>query len=201
MIAATLGVSEVPIYEIAFGASMQVRNVFEFGLRSLVPEISRVNAIGSVDARERIRSVFHNCLLFSIFIGLPLYLGVGIFAHQIFELWLHRMLRPEQVGAFRILLAGSFVNMVGTSAYYCLIGLQAVRAVFWSYVIQVALNVVLMASAFVFLHHLSMTMVCVATAASIGIGSVYLIAAFFTRLDKTSPKNRDGRVAAEIASP
>src|SRR5581483_5938568 len=63
MIAATLGVSEVPIYEIAFGASMQVRNVFEFGLRSLVPEISRVNAIGSVDARERIRSVFHNCLL------------------------------------------------------------------------------------------------------------------------------------------
>lgn len=199
IIAATLGVSQVPIYEIAFGASMQIRNVFEFGLRSLVPEISRVNAIGSVQARERIRSVFHKCLLFSILVGLPVYLAVGVFAHPIFELWLHRMLRPQQVGAFRILLLGSFINMLGTSAYYCLIGLQAVRCVLQGYVIQVALNVIILASALVFLHHLSITLVCLATAASIGIGSFYLTSAFLAGLNKAAFKNTDRCVAAEIA--
>jgi O-antigen/teichoic acid export membrane protein len=199
MIAATLGVDQVPIYEIAFGASMQVRNVFEFGLRSLVPEISRVNATGSIHARSRIRSVFNNCLLFSVFIGVPLYLVIGIFAQQMFELWLHGMLRPQQVGAFRILLLGSFVNMLGISAYYCLIGLQAVRPVFQSYAIQVGLNVVLLMSVFVFLRQLNVFIICAATTAGVGIGSLYLITAFLARLKTAWPRNRDECVTAEIA--
>ncbi len=199
MIAASLGVSQVPIYEIAFGASMQLRNVFEFGLRSLVPEISRVNAIGSVDARSRIRSVFNNCLLFSILIGLPLYSTVGIFAHQIFGVWLHGMLLPQQVGAFRIMLLGSFINMLGTSAYYCLIGLQAVRSVFQSYVIQVGLNVILMMIALFVLHELSIFLVCAVAAASIATGSVYLIVVFLGRMKTVAPTNNDGCVTPEIA--
>ncbi len=199
MIAGSLGVDQVPIYEIAFGASMQVRNLFEFGLRSLVPEISRINAMRPSNATPRIRSVFNNCLLFSALVGLPLYLVVGIFAHKIFGLWLHSMLRPQQVGAFRTLLLGSFVNMLGTSAYYCLIGLQALRSVFKSYVIQVCLNVILLVSALVFLRHLNIFLVCAATAASIGTGSVYLIAAFLARLKSASNKDSDRFVTAEIA--
>jgi O-antigen/teichoic acid export membrane protein len=199
IIAASLGVSHVPIYEIAFGASMQVRNIFEFGLRSLVPEISKLNATGSVQALARIRSVFRKCLFFSMLIGLPLYLAVGIFSDQIFALWLHRMLRPQQVGAFRILLLGSFISMLGTSAYYCLIGLQAVRCVFQSYVIQVGLNVILLTGTLVLLHQLSVFLVCAATTISIGTGSAYVMGALLGRLNTVSPNSRDECVTAEIA--
>jgi hypothetical protein len=67
------------------------------------------------------------------------------------------------------------------------------------YVIQVALNVIILASALVFLHHLSITLVCLATAASIGIGSSYLTSAFLAGLNKAALKNSDRCVAAEIA--
>lgn len=198
MIAVSLGVSQVPVYEIAFGASMQVRNIFEFGLRSLVPEISKVNATGSAGASDRIRSVFHKSVLFSTLLGLPLYLAVGIFADLIFGLWLHRMLRPEQVGAFRILLFGSFVSMLGTSAYYCLIGLQAVRSTVQAYIIQVGLNVILLTGSLL-LHHFSIFWACAATGASLAAGSTYLICALPGRLNRVLRQSSAERVAAEIA--
>jgi O-antigen/teichoic acid export membrane protein len=197
IIAVNLGVSQVPIYEIAFGASIQVRNFFEFGLRSLVPEISRANAAGSTEARTRIRSVFRKGLFVSTLVGVPLYLIVGILAQQIFELWLHGSLRSSQAGAFRILLVGSFVSMVAMSAYYCLIGLQAVRSLFQSYVIQVGLNVLLISS-LLLLHQVNVFWVCAATSASIVSASLYLIGSSFLMLKHLSSESSRGCEAAQV---
>jgi O-antigen/teichoic acid export membrane protein len=197
IIAVNLGVSQVPIYEIAFGASIQVRNFFEFGLRSLVPEISRANAAGTTEARTRIRSVFRKGLFLSTLVGVPLYLIVGILAQQIFELWLHRSLRSSQAGAFRILLVGSFVSMVGMSAYYCLIGLQAVRALFQSYLIQVGLNVLLISS-LLLVHQVNVFWVCAATSASIVSASLYLIGSSFVMLKHLPSESSRGCEAAQV---
>ncbi len=195
-IAVSIGVSQVPVYEIAFGASLQLRNLFEFGLRSLIPETSRVRAIGSAEARTRILFVFRQALFVSLLVGVPLYLAVGISSSQIFGLWLHKMLQPSQVAAFRILLFGSFFSMLGTSAYYCLIGVQALASVFQSYVIQVGLNVILVAAVLLMAHHVSVVVVCAATSISIGAAGVYLIAACFSRLRASSPGTEQQRIVA-----
>jgi O-antigen/teichoic acid export membrane protein len=197
IIAINLGVSQVAIYEIAFGASMQVRNFFEFGLRSLVSEISRANAAESTEAKARIRSVFSKGLFLSMLVGVPAYLVVRVLAQQIFEFWLHQSLRPSQVGAFRILLVGSLVDMVGMSAYYFLIGLQAVWSVFQSYVIQVGLNVLLISS-LALVHQVSVFWVCAATSLSIVSASLYLICASSVRLKELSLESSYGRAAALV---
>jgi hypothetical protein len=141
----------------------QVRNFFEFGLRSLVSA----------------------------------YLVVGILAKQIFEFWQHQSLRPSQVGAFRILLVGSLVNMVGMSAYYFLIGLQPVWSVFQSYVIQVGLNV-LPISSLALVHQVSVFWVCAATSVSIVSASLYLICASSVRLKELFLESSHGRAATQI---
>jgi len=198
VIAASAGVSRVPIYEIALGASLQLRNLFEFGLRSLVPETSRANAIRSAEARVRILSVFRKALFVSVLVGIPLYLAVGISARQIFGLWLHQMVRPSQVEVFRILLFGSFLNMLGASAYYCLIGLQALAFVFRSYAIQAALNAILVAAIFLLAHHASVVSVGAATSVSIGAAGIYLIVSCFSKLKAVSSETQDQHIAAGI---
>jgi hypothetical protein len=197
IIAISAGVSRVPIYEIALGASLQLRNLFEFGLRSLIPETSRENAKDSAEARVRILSIFRKALFASALAGIPLYLAVGISARQIFGAWLHKMLQPLQVEAFRILLFGSFLNMLGTSAYYCLIGLRALASVFRSYVIQVVLNVILVA-AILLTHRVSVLEVCAATSVSIGAAGLYLIASCFRRLRGLPSEAQDRHIAAGI---
>jgi O-antigen/teichoic acid export membrane protein len=199
VIAVSMGVSRVPIYEIAFGASFQLRNLFEFGLRALIPETSRANAIGSAEARARILSVFRKTLVISMLVGIPLYLAVGMSAHQIFGLWLHKMLQPSQVEAFRILLFGSFFSMMGASAYYCLIGLRALAAVFHGYVIQVILNVILVAATLLLAHQVSVTTVCAATSVSVGAAGLYLIASCFSRLRAVPSETKNRPIAAGIA--
>lgn len=42
VIARYAGVGSVPLYDIAFGSSMRLRNIFESGQRALIPEIGRV---------------------------------------------------------------------------------------------------------------------------------------------------------------
>jgi hypothetical protein len=87
--------------------------------------------------------------------------------------------------------------MLGTPAYYCLIGLQAVRSVLQAYIIQVGLNIILLTGAL--LYHFSILFVCAATAASIAAGSVYLIAALPGILNRGARDSNAECVAAEIA--
>ena len=54
MLARYAGISSIPIYEIAFNGSMQVRALIEAGLRALMPEISRIGANMTSRARDRI---------------------------------------------------------------------------------------------------------------------------------------------------
>lgn len=144
IIARYAGVAAVPVYEIAFGASMQVRNLLEVALRSMIAEVSRIRAEGAAGTVERIRSLNVRALRITAAAGSLIYVAAGLAAPLVFLLWLRRDLDPEQVAVFRTLLAGSFFNLLGTPSYYALIGLGEAKAVFLGYVIQVSANVGIM---------------------------------------------------------
>jgi O-antigen/teichoic acid export membrane protein len=194
IIAANVGVSAVPVYEIAFGASMQLRSFVELGLRALVPEISRVNAQGGPEVKVTIKSLFRLSLGFSAACGTVIYLIAGGFAYPIFGVWLHKLLDPTQVLAFRILLAGSFGSLLGTPAYYCLIGMRALRPVFLAYAFQVGVNVMVTITV-LFAFRVTTAAVCAATSLGMIVAGAYLVSCVEQRLRAHSLK--DGTLTAQ----
>lgn len=198
IIAATVGVAGVPVYEIAFGSSMQLRSFVEVGLRALVPEISRTNALRGAEAEARIRDLIRKSLIFTVLAGTPIYLTAGFFAHEIFGVWLHRLLQPTQVTAFRILLIASAINLLATPAYYCLIGLQELRAVVQSYLVQVSLNVAVVLGVLVG-GQVTVSRICGAAAFGIVSASIYLVARLNKRLKPAATEPEPGVLTLEAS--
>jgi O-antigen/teichoic acid export membrane protein len=136
------GISSIPIYEIAFNGSMQIRGLFEAGLRSLMPEISRIGANMTKYGRDRISKIHHRAKRFIFLFGLPVYGSLFTFSAFLFRIWLGKGFTEALPGVFRILLIATFLSLICVPAYYTLLGLGRVRACFSAHAIQAGGNVV-----------------------------------------------------------
>lgn len=143
-IAAANGVAAVPVFDIAYTGSMQIRNVLEFGLRALVPEAAGLRAQGSVAAIHKLHAVWWRRVLAA---GAALYGAAAMAAPWVLALWLGSRLVPEQAGVLRVFLIAGFASVMGVPAYYLLVGLRRMKDVFWSYVAQAAVNGLVLAGA------------------------------------------------------
>jgi O-antigen/teichoic acid export membrane protein len=171
-----VGPSSVPVYDIAFTVTMQLRSVLESGFRSLMPEVSRLKTLGSEDARLRIRAVYGRAMKVIWGLGLPAFGGAILAAHILLHLWLGARFRPELVGAVRVLLLGGFASLLGAPGYYMLLGVRSVKHVVAAVAVQSGVN----AAALGYLCYAGfLSALAVASAASAGIaaGGLYL---FFT---------------------
>lgn len=143
-IAAVAGPGAVPVFDIGYTGSMQIRNVLEFGLRSLVPEAAGLRGAGREQAVRRLHAVWLRRVLYG---GAALYALAALIAPFLLGLWLQGRMVPEQPAAFRLFLFAGFFSLAGAPAHHLLIGLRRLRVVFWSYVLQAAVNGGAMAAA------------------------------------------------------
>jgi O-antigen/teichoic acid export membrane protein len=130
MISRYAGVESIPVYDIAFRGSMQVRGITETSIRAIMPEISRVSVKLDSKGVERIKHINHRSLKMIIFGGMPLFLGLFIFAGVILKLWLGDRFVEPLPHAFRIMLIASFFSLLGVPSFYTLMGLGKVRHIF-----------------------------------------------------------------------
>jgi len=168
------GVMMVPVYDIAFSGGMQVRNLIEAGLRSIVPEISRVNANNSSEATGRVYSVYRRSVRLILVLGIPLFGILAILAPTLLKAWLRSKFVPEVSMAFVIMLAGMFLSLAGVPAYYTLVGLGRVHHVLAASVVQGVLNVLLVLG-MATLSVLSINGVVVCTSLSFAASTAYLL--------------------------
>ena len=137
-----IGPSAVPIYDMAFTMTMQIRGVLDSGFSSLMPEVSRLKALASDESRLRIRSVYGKAMKIILGIGLPLFGGAIILAPVALKLWLGSRFKPDLVPALRILLLGGFVSLVGVPGYHIILGVRKVKFNFAGFALQGGVNVV-----------------------------------------------------------
>lgn len=135
MLSRYAGVSTIPVYEIAFAGSMQVRGLIEAGLRALMPEISRISAKMTRDAKNRISHIYRRAMKLIIICGLPLFVVLFAFAHVLLKFWLRKSFVETLPGAFRLMLIVTFLSLLGVPAYYTLLGLGKARCSFISFAI------------------------------------------------------------------
>ena len=123
MLSRYAGVSSIPIYEIAFTGSMQVRGLIEAGLRALMPEISRLSGNMTRYAKDRIAQITRRAMRLIFLFGIPMYGILAIFSSFLLRIWLGDRFVEILPAAFRIMLIGSFLSLLGVPAYYNLMGI------------------------------------------------------------------------------
>jgi O-antigen/teichoic acid export membrane protein len=167
-----VGTSAVPVYDMAFTMTMQLRGVLDSGFSSLMPEVSRLKALVSDEARLRIRSTYGQAMKLILGIGLPLFGGAIILAHVALQFWLGSRFRPDLVPALRVLLLGGFVSLVGVPGYHIILGVRKVKLNFAGFVLQSGVNAVALGFLCYFGLLSGISAACAASA-SIAAGGLY----------------------------
>jgi O-antigen/teichoic acid export membrane protein len=165
------GLGAVPVYEIAYNGALQLRSLLAAASAALTPEVSRLRAAG---AQLAVCRLTRRVLLFLVACGAPLYGIVFAGAGPLLRLWLHGALDPGQAAALRIMLAGSFLSLLGTAPYFTLVGLHCGREVLLSYVVQSGVNVAGIAAAWLWSAAIPLEAVLAATSAGMAASTVYL---------------------------
>jgi len=127
MLSRYAGVSTIPIYEIAYTGSMQVRGLIEAGLRALMPEVSRLNGITTQEARDRIIQIYRRAMRLIFVTGIPIYGVLFILSPLLLRFWLGDRFVETLPNAFRIMLISSFVSLFGALVYYVIMGFGRIR--------------------------------------------------------------------------
>jgi len=143
MLSRYAGVSTIPVYEIAFTGSMQIRALFEAGLRAMMPEISRIGANMTSQVKHRISQLNRRAVNLIFLFALPVYTVLIVFAPQLLKLWLGERFVEILPGAFRIMLIGTFLSLVGVPAYYTLMGTGHVRYTLGAHIAQAIINFII----------------------------------------------------------
>jgi O-antigen/teichoic acid export membrane protein len=143
MLSRYAGVASIPVYEIAYTGSMQIRGLAETGIRALMPEVSRIGVAMTEQTRSRIRGIHRRSLGLILRFALPLYGVLILTAPLLLRVWLGSRFTESLPPALRIALVGSLLSLACVPAYYLLLGLGRVRDCFFCHAILSGINVLL----------------------------------------------------------
>ncbi len=169
-----LGVASIPVYEMAFMGSMQVKSLVGAGHVALIPEVSRISAEMTPQARARILRLYRRSLELIFLLAAPAYVVLAILAPTILQLWLGDRFIDTLPGTFRILLIGTFASVLGDPAYHTLVGTGHVHHSLTASIIQAVTNLAVVLCVLV---AFPLTLAAVAWSSAIGMaaGAVFLI--------------------------
>ena len=148
MLSRTSGVETIPIYEIAYNASMYFRGLITNAFQALMPEVSRLSATAD-GGTVRIREIFRRAMRLTFRWGAPLFGLVFVAAPVLLRVWLRRDFDPRLPATFRLMLVGAFLSLVGATPYYFLMGLGHAGSIFLAAAMQTGVDVLVLGGLFV----------------------------------------------------
>ena len=170
-----VGVASVPVFEIAFNGSMQIRGLIEAGLRATMPEISRASVDITKKGLDRIKSINRKSIKLIVFFGLPVYTFIMFCSPWLLQLWLRDKYSISVCTSFRIMLVGTYFSLLGVPAFYALMGFGKGREILFFHMIQSGLNVVIVLSIITIGLPIGTNTICVAVMLAMGVSMLYLV--------------------------
>jgi O-antigen/teichoic acid export membrane protein len=175
MLSRYAGVSTIPVYEIAFRGSMQIRGFIETGLRALMPEISRISGNMTRYARDRIFQINRGAMKLIFLFGIPMYGVLITFAPLLLRVWLRDRFVESLPGVLRIMLVGTFLSLLGVPAYFTLMGIGHVRHNLVSHIIQSTFNAAIIIGCVLLFSTVSAGTIVFSVSSGMGLSTIYLI--------------------------
>ena len=140
MLSRYAGVASLPVFDIAFRGSVQIRSLLESGLGAILPEVSKLSGINTAEAWERVRKIYRKSYR-GLFGASVIYFVLFVFAVPLLKIWLKNQFRPEIPAALRIMLIVSFISLLSVSAFYLIMGLGKIKVYIIGAILGVFLNV------------------------------------------------------------
>ncbi len=175
MLSRYTGVSSIPVYEIAYRGSMQIRGLVASGLRALMPEISRISGNMTRNAIDRISQIYRRAMKLIFLFGIPMYGVLIIFAPLLLRVWLGDRFVEALPSVFRIMLIGTFLSLLGVPAYYTLMGVGQVRRNLESHIVQSTSNVTIVLTSILLVSTVSLTTIVFSVSVGMGASTAFLI--------------------------
>lgn len=169
------GVAIIPVYEIAYTGSMQVRALGEAGVRALMPEVSRLAANMTRQGVIRIERINRCAIGLIACCAVPFYAGLFLLAPLALQMWLGDRFVEPLPGAFRIALVASLLSLACVPSYYMLLGMGKVRHCVANHAILAGMSALLVLSLALTDERLSLAEVLVSLVTGTSISSIYVI--------------------------
>ncbi len=197
MLSRYAGLEAVAVNDMCYTGSMRVRGIFDAAFRPMMPEVSYLSANGHATLHDRIRSIDRKVFLVIFAFALPAFLVLAAAMTPLLHLWLHRSYNPLLPGTFRIALVGAFASLLGSSAYYMLIGLGKARHSAFAAGIQFAINASMLLAISIIMRRITVAQAAVAFDVSVICATLYLRTriSLFSRHAKTS---QDGNLVRDV---
>jgi O-antigen/teichoic acid export membrane protein len=145
ILAKSVGVDAVPVFDLAYTGTMQSRNLFEAGLRAMMPAVSTINAMPDANSATLLRTLYNRAFKSTALLALPVYTLVVAMSPPVLKLWLGIRYQARIVSPVQILTISVYFSLLAVPAYHSLLGLGRIRSVFLSHLIAGISNVVIQA--------------------------------------------------------
>lgn len=175
MLSRYVGVSAIPVYEIAYKVGLQIRGLFQASLRPMIPEVSRLSGAVTLHAVERIRSINRRLMKYLMLSAFPLYVILLISAEWLLRIWLGGQYNDRIPLALRLSLVGTFFSLFGIPAYYTLLGLGRPSCSLVTSFILAGGNFIIVLTTALLTKHVSAKSIFVGLIFLFGLSTVYLL--------------------------
>jgi O-antigen/teichoic acid export membrane protein len=143
MLSRYAGVSTIPVYDLAFRGTMQIRGVIESGLRAIMPEVSRLAAKIDDHSVTRIKQINSKAIKTIALSIIVVFMPVYLFCTELLKVWLGKNFVANLPFSFRIALLSVVVSLVSVPSYYTLMGLGKVRHILISHILLSSINIII----------------------------------------------------------
>jgi O-antigen/teichoic acid export membrane protein len=166
-----IGLTAVPVFDIAYNSGLRIRNLLESGQRALT---AAAIAAKSDPKRGHVRTLVPRALRFLIPSGI-VFVAIGFGAPLILRVWLGSAFDASMVPTLRIMLAGSYLSLLSTSSYYVLLGIGCVRSIFTAHSLQSAVNVFVVGIVLRATSHASVVHISAAAGFGMVVAATFLV--------------------------
>jgi O-antigen/teichoic acid export membrane protein len=175
ILARYVGVSAVPLYEIAYNSAMQVRSIAEAGFRAIIPEVSSICAHRNDSAKRRVAELDRSIWKKLIKYGLPFWSLLYLLSPIMLHIWLGFKYTHDLTTVFRIMLVGSFISILGVPSFYILLGLGESKPILICNILMSIINICLVIIMIKVNISMSVAYVSISLAIGIAVSTIYLI--------------------------
>ena len=167
-----VGVSALPFYDIVTNGSLKARSLIESAVRPIMPEVSRL-----AKHRHYVQIVQLNKRLTKILMvsGGLLFISIIVMSGLLVQLWLGPATAGFPLLGLKIVLAASFISLLGVPAYYTLLGLGRSSRLFAANVLQSCSSFAIIVVITSLRLPLSLLTVLISVAMGLTFANIYLL--------------------------
>lgn len=179
MLSRYAGLEAVAVNDMCLTGSLRVKNIFDSAFRPMMPEVSSHFVKGGADIFGRVRSIDRKSFRITFAFALPMFVGLMLFMNPLLHIWLHRSFNPLLPNTFKIALIGAFSGLLGSSAYYMLIGLGRARDSAYATAIQFTVNATVLVAIALLFKRITVGQAAISFGLATAVTTLYLRARLF----------------------